>query len=331
VGQDRAIPKSKAMTLVPYSEAEDIGDRFLGLLQKCGIDPPVATPVEDELLSLTALIEIWKDPSRIHSRYDETMRTAAGIHDLAAKVLCAQALPEFPSFIDHLRLIAAGKVYTSVTQNNVSDIRDDVSRKIAELYVGCLAIHCGTDLALDHPTASKGDNPDVMLSYAGRRWALAIKTISSQSGQTIFENIEGACKQINRSNADAGMVVINTKNVLNHTSFLRPPVPFGALDTAVAALTAEVKKVADLAENDRPSSEWDKIFDGSKAVLPVLFMGQTVTKLPVGGLEEVPTALKVMVAHGLGRSCDGEGVELAHCLNHWMQTMVRGNPGPPPR
>ena len=120
------------MTLVPYSEAEDIGDRFLALLQKCDIDPPGATSLEDELLSLTALVEIWKDPSRIHSRYDETMRTAAGIHDLAAKVLCAQALPEFSSFIDHLRLIAAGKVYTSVTQNNVSDIRDDVSRKIAE-------------------------------------------------------------------------------------------------------------------------------------------------------------------------------------------------------
>jgi hypothetical protein len=126
-------------------------------------------------------------------------------------------------------------------------------------------------------------------------------------------------------------VVINTKNVLNHASFLRPPTPFGTLDAAVTALTAEVKKVADLAENDRPNSDWDKVFDGSKAVLPVLFMGQSLTTLPVGGLGAVPTALKVMVAHGLGRSCDGEGMELAQCINHWMQTMVRGDPGPPPR
>jgi hypothetical protein len=189
------------MTLVPYSEAEDIGDRFFALLQKCGIDPPGATSLEDELLSLTALVEIWKDQTRISSRpnYDETMRAAAGVHDLAAKVLCAQNLPEFASFIDHLTLIAAGKIYTTIAQNSVGDIRDDISRKMAELYIGCLAIHCGNNLALDHPTASKGDNPDVMLSYAGRRWALAIKTSSSQSGQTIFENIEEASKQLNKS------------------------------------------------------------------------------------------------------------------------------------
>ncbi|MEN6542177.1 hypothetical protein [Parvibaculum sp.] len=38
---------------------------------------------------------------------------------------------------------------------------------MTELYVACLAMTFGSNIALDHPVNSKGDNPDVMLDFRG--------------------------------------------------------------------------------------------------------------------------------------------------------------------
>jgi len=47
------------MLLVPFQAADDIGDRFLSLLQRSGIQPTVGSSLEDELLSLTQLVA-WR-------------------------------------------------------------------------------------------------------------------------------------------------------------------------------------------------------------------------------------------------------------------------------
>ncbi|MEK7428820.1 MAG: hypothetical protein V4514_14340 [Pseudomonadota bacterium] len=44
---------------------------------------------------------------------------------------------------------------------------DDAANKVTELYVACLAMTFGSNIALDHPVNSKGDNPDVMLDFRG--------------------------------------------------------------------------------------------------------------------------------------------------------------------
>ena len=46
------------MSLVPFQAADDIGDRFLSLLQRNGIQPPIGSSLEDELLSLTQLVAV---------------------------------------------------------------------------------------------------------------------------------------------------------------------------------------------------------------------------------------------------------------------------------
>jgi hypothetical protein len=246
------------------------------------------------LLALTDVLDIWRDPNRIRNTHNEakTLRSAAAVHDLAAKVVSAQALPDFASFDEHLKLIAEAKEFTTIGQVAQADARDDISRKIAELYVGCLAIHCGTQIVLDHPQRATGDNPDILLTYDGHRWALAVKTlVSSRNGETIFERIREGAAQIDRSDADRGMVVINAKNVIDHEAFWGPPPPFASLDAAIDALRAQLRGVVDLAAQDRPKAEWDDLFRG-KAVPPVILIGQSVTYLPVGGGFEAPTPVK---------------------------------------
>ena len=56
------------MTYVPFATAHEVSDRFLALLHKHGIDPPAGSAMDDELLSLTQLIEVTKDPEA-GSRY----------------------------------------------------------------------------------------------------------------------------------------------------------------------------------------------------------------------------------------------------------------------
>ena len=217
----------------------------IDLLNRLGIQPPSTTSFEDELLSLTQLIEVAKNPTLVSGTNQIiTLRAAAGVHGFAAKILSVETLPEFETFVPHLRLIAESKVLTSSFSQNVkSGYNDDTARKMAELYLGCLAAHLGTDVFLDHPTNSKGDNPDVIFTVeedsddsSPETWALAIKTISSKSGQTIFERIKEGASQIDdpKCTADYGIVVINTKNALDHDILWENTFP--DLKCAIAAL-----------------------------------------------------------------------------------------------
>jgi hypothetical protein len=250
--------------------------------------------LEDEFLSVTQLLDVWKNPRQTVgiAKEDQIIRNAAGVHDFAAKLLAARDTPEFVQFVEHLKLIATGKVKTTLSQTTENDPTDDAARKLVELYVACLAVHCGESVRLDHPTNAKGDNPDILLSWRDKIWALAIKTPSSRHGQTLFENIEKAAEQIERSAADKGLVVLNVKNIIDHEALWKGS--FATLDEAVAALKAEIAKVGETADKDRCSADWDAVFVGNKTALPVLLIGHSVVLLPTRASAKTPTPLNVL-------------------------------------
>jgi hypothetical protein len=149
------------MALISFATANHLGDRFLDLLSRLGIDPQLGSGIESELLSITALLEVAKNPELVQdeARRASILRTAVGIQDLAAKVLAVEGLPEFPNFLEHLKLISDTRYpVASLAQNATSPYNDDTGRKIAELYLGCLAASVGTNVRLDHPSNSVGDN-----------------------------------------------------------------------------------------------------------------------------------------------------------------------------
>lgn len=324
------------MTLVQFQTADSIGDRFLSLLHEKAIQPAIGSSLEDELLSLTQLIEVMKNPSLVSGvgQQVDILRSAAGLHDLAAKVLAVASLPDFATFVPHLRLISETKIRSaSLGQNATSGPQDDTARKIAELYIGCLAAHVGTDVVLDSPTNAKGDNPDVMFTLQEdntgkppQRWALAIKTISSQQGQTIFERIKEGAAQIDdpKCAAERGMVVINAKSALDHDALWGAT--FADLESAQKALGDQLDQLIDAADKDRPQPEWDELFT-RKVVRPVLFLGQSLVRLPTPAGQLVPTALKMLKAYGAKGPLDHYGHRLAHDMNHWMQVVLLGIPG----
>jgi hypothetical protein len=325
------------VSFVPFQDADDIGDRFLALLSKHKIAPATGSSFEDELLSLTQLIEVMKNPSLAQGAKQVTLlRAAAGLHDFAAKVLSAEPLAEFTGFLPHLCLIAQTKMApASLSQNLLSAYNDDTARKMAELYMGCLAAHVGTQVDLDSPTAAKGDNPDVIFTATPtacnvpkqpERWALAIKTIGKSHGQTIFERIKEGGEQIDdpKCLAQKGMIVINAKNAIDHDALWNGT--FSNLQAAMDALGNQLDVIADNANTNRPQSEWDAIFS-AKVKRPVLFLGQSLVTLPTSAGARTPTALKMLKAYGANGALDPTAHGLARCLNHFMQTILLGIPG----
>ncbi|MEY9465521.1 hypothetical protein ABH973_005934 [Bradyrhizobium ottawaense] len=320
---------------IPFASAKDISDRFLDLLHRLKIDPPIGSGLESELLSVVQLLEVAKDPGFVQGLHnqEQVLRSAAGILDLAAKVLTVEPLPEFADkFVPHLRLIEKAKVrVASLGQNAANEYDDDTARKIAELYIGCLTAHLGTDVELDHPEKSKGDNPDVMFTLEDdqgrlKRWTLAIKTIGEgRSGQTIFERILDGRKQIDAPSckADHGIVVINAKNAINHSALWNAR--FADLGSALKALKGELNRLIAEASKDRPQQEWDALFTG-KMVRPIVFMAQTIVQLPTSA-GPLPTPLGMMVADAALGQMDGDGAFIAHQLNVFMQTIRQGIPG----
>ena len=219
------------MPYISFNDAESIGDRFLALLAKLKIDPPVGSRLEDDLLSITKLIDVTKNPNLARGA-DEAriIRMAAAVHDFAAKILAIEGIDEFDRFIPHLQLIGSSKLPKDLAGPSIAQMSksvDDAARKMAELYLASVVAHIGTDVVLDSPTGNngRGDNPDVLFTCQDStpnsnpsRWTLAIKTVSSLQGQTIFERIADGVRQIDAPQclADVGLIVINTKDALNH-------------------------------------------------------------------------------------------------------------------
>lgn len=320
------------MAIVSFIEAENIGDRFLALLSSLSIAPPSGSSLENEYLSLTELLDVAKNQNRYSNRHSsDLLRLAAGVHDFSAKILSVSQLPEFKNFVPHLRLIAEKKIpKASFSQNKKGEYDDDTGRKMAELYIACLAAHLGRDVHLDNPNNSKGDNPDIMftVTHQGERtisekWAIAVKTISTNKGQTVFDRIKDAAAQIDKPvcTADKGIVVINAKDAIDHDVLW--DTRFSSLQCATIALRDQLMRLISKADSNREQEEWDAIFQ-YKVRRPILFLGQCIVRVPTVASSQTPTELKIFLPYDARGQYDYCALGIANCLNHNMQAIVRG-------
>ena len=136
------------MSFTSFEDAEQIVDRFITLLHSLGVNPAVGSKIEGELLSPLQLLESTRNLGVLADN-PELLADAGGMYDFAAKLLAVATQPEFPSFVPHLRLFEAGEQFATAIQPKQGDARDDVNRKLAELYLGALAIHFAFDVDLD--------------------------------------------------------------------------------------------------------------------------------------------------------------------------------------
>lgn len=320
------------MALVTRDQAKSISDRFLDLLSHNRIDPVRGSGIEDDILSLVEIIETF--PANLDSRASDPARIyqAAAFSDFAAKVLSAETLDEFKNLLPHLRLLAAENQIATVNQAGRIDPRNDVVRKLTELYVGILAAHCGHVVRLDHPSRSSGDNPDIIVDLVstdgGKQClAIAVKSIISNHGQTIFDRIREGAEQIDRAdpNVDYGAILINVQGAIDHAMLQK--VVYPNVETAAYALARAVTQLWETVEHNRPQSEWECCF-GGRAKLPIAFMAHSVVRINTPQRQGMITPLKLMKCFTRSSGDTNKWIlRFWGHINHFMQSIVRGNPG----
>ena len=189
-------------------------EQFEQILFRSGIEIISGSPLEAICLNLLELERGQEHPNMSGKMEDLRLayRSALGFHDILRRIVRLGAHPNFHVFLDHIRLLNT----TGTLAQNVAAPTDQIAAKIFELLIGLICLEVGTDVRLDGPVKSYGDNPDVIVNIGGRTWGFACKVLGGYSPITMFERLEEGVKQIDRSSAEIGCVVFNLKNQIDH-------------------------------------------------------------------------------------------------------------------
>lgn len=307
------------MSYPSFERATEVVNQFIGLLADHGVDLSSGSTVENEALAMIQVLEMWKDPARRPTDPRQLVRAAMGFVDLAGKVVGVKDHHDFGQLVPHLQMLCK----TTVLQNAASSVTDDAANKVIELYVACLAMTFASNVALDHPVNSKGNNPDVMFSFRGQRWAIALKTLHSRNPRTIYENIKKAAAQIEASPAHHGLVVLNVKNLLDYDALWPSPSVAYPEQDALGLFRAQVTSIIEGLE-DIPKEDWlAALAPSGKAVLPIVFIGQAgFSAVPHGGDQPLFMSIKLVFIY-LEPKDDATGsMKLVRELHHASQQFV---------
>ncbi len=199
-----------------FDHARQTAFAFESLLRQHGITIRAGSQLEQATLSVLDVLyykEVGgqRDLDDIRPKF----RDMIGLTELGGLVLSVKNHPSFRSLLKHLALLNDGVAL----QNLPSPERDQATNKVFELWAATLAMHCGSDVELDDPFHSAGDNPDVLVTVSGRRWGIACKVIHTLQPESFIQNLDKGLAQIDASSAEVGVVIFNLKNVLRHEEY----------------------------------------------------------------------------------------------------------------
>jgi hypothetical protein len=160
---------------VPFYTLEQAEQRvyeFLKLLDDVGIkDKEYA--LYRACLKILEFNEWHKKPELSKSSIDSRaeLRAVLGLNDFIAKILSAREHRQFNILIPHLRLLPVSLIPQTVP----STVLDHGSNKLFEFYIAILCMHSFSDVSIDPPDRSRGNNPDVILISLIRNGLLLVR------------------------------------------------------------------------------------------------------------------------------------------------------------
>jgi len=206
--------------LTSFDRGGTLVEEFEEALRTYGIVISTKSTLADICLAALDLENMRLRRTPVDPRTDvrPLFRRAGGLIEFMKLFLRAHAMGRGQPFVAHLELLNKGHISQNepVLAHLAPREVYDASNKLFELFFGLLCVPISTDVELDHPVKSKGNNPDVLATIDGRRWGFACKVLSGQSAITMFENIEKGVDQIEKSAAEIGVVVLKLTNVVDH-------------------------------------------------------------------------------------------------------------------
>ena len=257
-----------------------------------------------------------------------------GLNELSGLLLGLKDHPEFPTLIPHLRLLNDGLGI----QNMPSSAVDQATNKVFELYMALLALQCGNNLELDDQN-SQGRNPDVLITINGRRWGFACKTLHGTNPEGFIQHLEKGIDQIEKSPAEAGVVVFTIKNIIDQSRYWQHTNPEETFKGAEAEFSAFsdplapfilLREDANAIGNDLtrylPEGYLNNAFAGKKCIPGFLICAHVVTAVVFEGIP-VPTSAKLMAWQHVGTTL-AEDMAVLNCIHEAGYSFDKPSPRP---
>jgi len=189
-------------------------EQFEALLKGRGIEIAGGSKLEHGCLVLQEMRRRHQNPdgNAPWSGIADNLRQAVGVAQLVDLTLKNVCHPDYDQVVAHLKQLNVG----SAAQNVPAPREDQASDKVFELLVALAVMPTATGVAMDDPIRSAGGtNPDVLATMLdGRRWGFACKVVHGDNPKSLYDNFEKGVEQIEKSDAEIGLVVVNFKNKL---------------------------------------------------------------------------------------------------------------------
>lgn len=286
---------------------------FEALLRQYNMQVSRGSPLEDASLAICEMLEIRKNKEVHNKKLDcrERWRQGLFLADVARKVLYSQSHPDFKNLLEHVRLLLEPGNFSqfSAVRLTATSVEKDANNKVFELYIAAILFRICSNLEFDSPARSTGKNPDAIGEFKGRRWGIACKVSHTENPLTFLERVREGVEQIEKSDIDRGVVIVNMKNLVPH-DITWPArldkdsgdwqyVAFPMSDDASMVIDSTYEKLyLSVLEKTNGPQGFDNIFAGKKTISRVLVLYCTVTSCSPRYGVTIPTIVKKMMVFG---------------------------------
>jgi len=323
--KDKQEPFSElnARELMSFVQARQAIEHFEKVLKSHQIEVASGSDLEIVCLNIMDMEDRRIDKGRTYvGDIRPLICRSLGLLELVKLLIHAHKDSCVEPFISHLKLLNR-----SVAAQNVRVVSDEGANKLFELFFGLVCQRVGTDLSLDDPNEPTGDNPDILVTIDRRRWGFACKVVNGKSLLTVFERWEEGVRQIDRSSADVGAVVLNLRNVIDHNKIwpltnqaefdanLQEPL-FGAWQDTGPVVSYLQNLSTELGVNfvmENGKEAIRRVIAETKTLPAVLLFLQTVTGIQISK-EPVPTTISLLGLVPFG-DIDGEDHAVLERIN----------------
>jgi hypothetical protein len=207
--------------MLTFKQLDELVDLVEELLRRYNITISPGSLLEQSCLEIRADYEKHRDPSLVDGSLDfrPAGREVSGASVLFQRLVRADSRRCLcPAFVRHLQLIGNSIISQAsvYSDHHLTETAKQSSDKVFELVVGLAAAEVGSEVMLENPRGSGGDNPDVLITISDVRWGFPCKVMTSTNLRTLFDRIEEGVAQLERSAAERGCVVVNLRNLFDH-------------------------------------------------------------------------------------------------------------------
>lgn len=288
-----------------FQQASDEMSKFEQILDKSGIKIKNGSELERIGLNIYDVLYEHKFPSSqvLNRDIRHWLREVLGMNHLIQRIIKVEKHPAFDEIIAHLKLLND----CTPVQSIPTSVTDQKSNKVFELLIACSIMQFTNNVQLDDPQSSKGDNPDILADINNKKWGFACKVAHSMKGKTLFDNILKGLNQIENSNADTGVVIINLKNIIEHDSYweilnenewkngAQPEFScFRDYKDAAENLIKEFKNIEKLIQKEVGNDAIIDAFKGKKSIPGVIWYVHTAIGTIIDSLP-IPTTIGFLV------------------------------------